>query len=364
MFQQFNVKLSNIRSQIESLVSNYKIRRDVVSKDELQLQIEKIINPDKVVLELAKLDAQKKQNTLFDVWDIFIAEKIKLNEYKPGTLTGFKLSRKYLFDYQEYSKNTIFLDNINVYFYNFLVAYLRQEKRLMNNSIGGIIKNLKTVLNYALDNEFTQNRDFQKKAAFKAFKEEADTLSLTEDEIAKIKEVSLKGKLNTARDLFLFQIETMLRLGDLMKIKFENLDFENEELRLWQEKTSKFLRIPLSKTCLCILEKFENQLPKMHKTSYNISIKSICKEAGITENFNKVIFIGNERIEKDYPKYQLISSHTARRTGITRLILKGLPPELVMKVSGHYDMKSFQKYVRIAQDKAVDLVRKALNGEL
>ena len=287
MFQQFNVKLSNIRSQIESLFSNYKIRRDVVSKDELQLQIKKIINPDKVVLELSKIDAQKKQNTLFEVWDIFIAEKIKLNEYKPGTLTGFKLSRKYLFDYQEYSKNTIFLDNINVNFYNFLVAYLRQEKRLMNNSIGGVVKNLKTFLNYALDNEFTQNRDFQKKAAFK---EEADTLSLTEDEIAKIKEVSLKGKLNATRDLFLFQIETMLRLGDLMKIKFENLDFENNELRIWQEKTSKFLRIPLSKTCLCILEKYENQLPKMDKTSYNISIKSICKEVGISENFNKVIF--------------------------------------------------------------------------
>ena len=65
MLQQFNVKLSNIRSQIESLVSNYKIRRDVVSKDELQLQTEKFIYPDKVILELAKLDAQKKQNTLF-----------------------------------------------------------------------------------------------------------------------------------------------------------------------------------------------------------------------------------------------------------------------------------------------------------
>ena len=162
----------------------------------------------------------------------------------------------------------------------------------------------------------------------------------------------------------MFQIETMLRISDLMKLKIEYFNFETLEIKLWQEKTSKFLRIPLSKTCLEILERYNNQLPVFNRHYYDTSIKEVCKKAGIIDETTKVCFIGNEKVEKILPKYHFISSHTARRTGITRLILKGLPPELVMKVSGHYDMKSFQKYVRIAQDKAVDLVRKALNDEL
>jgi integrase len=68
----------------------------------------------------------------------------------------------------------------------------------------------------------------------------------------------------------------------------------------------------------------------------------------------KVKAHGN-RITKEFvPKWQLVSSHTARRTFITQSLAKGMKPYNTMKMTGHSSMRSFEKYIRLTEQEAYD----------
>ena len=55
------------------------------------------------------------------------------------------------------------------------------------------------------------------------------------------------------------------------------------------------------------------------------------------------------RVEYDYKKYELVSSHTGRRTFCTLKMKENVPIGLIMSVSGHKSYKSFFKYLKIAK---------------
>jgi len=45
--------------------------------------------------------------------------------------------------------------------------------------------------------------------------------------------------------------------------------------------------------------------------------------------------------------YELISTHTARRTFVTLSLEKGMRPEVVMEITGHKDYKTMKKHIKI-----------------
>jgi integrase len=73
----------------------------------------------------------------------------------------------------------------------------------------------------------------------------------------------------------------------------------------------------------------------------NEYVKELCKLAEITESTEIIRYRGATRIAKIYPKYELISAHTGRKTFVTISLEMGIPAEVVMKVTGHSDYKSF-----------------------
>ena len=52
-----------------------------------------------------------------------------------------------------------------------------------------------------------------------------------------------------------------------------------------------------------------------------------------------------------FPKHELISAHTARKTFITVSLELGMTAEEVMKVSGHNTYKSFKRYVNVTKER-------------
>ncbi len=70
------------------------------------------------------------------------------------------------------------------------------------------------------------------------------------------------------------------------------------------------------------------------------------------------IYIGKERKEEVKKKYEMVSSHTARRTFITICLKKELHPRYIMPISGHRDIKSFDKYIKLTYTEVMDKVRK------
>jgi hypothetical protein len=66
---------------------------------------------------------------------------------------------------------------------------------------------------------------------------------------------------------------------------------------------------------------------------------------------------GNQNTVLIKPKYEWITSQTARRSFCTNEFLAGIPVELIMKISGHKRTKDFYKYIRITPEEAANKIK-------
>ena len=76
-------------------------------------------------------------------------------------------------------------------------------------------------------------------------------------------------------------------------------------------------------------------------------LHDLCKLAGINEMVRKTYFRGKERIDEIKPKWELVGTHTGRRTFICHALSMGIPPEIVMKWTGHSDYKAMKPYIDV-----------------
>ncbi len=61
---------------------------------------------------------------------------------------------------------------------------------------------------------------------------------------------------------------------------------------------------------------------------------------------------GAERVDTTYRKFELIASHTCRRSFCTDELLKGTPTLFIMKISGHRTKRNFLKYIKVDEQVA------------
>ena len=67
----------------------------------------------------------------------------------------------------------------------------------------------------------------------------------------------------------------------------------------------------------------------------------------ITYNYTR----GGKLVTETKPKFELISSHTARRSAATNLYLTGrMKTYDIMSITGHTTEKSFFRYIRVSLD--------------
>jgi integrase len=59
---------------------------------------------------------------------------------------------------------------------------------------------------------------------------------------------------------------------------------------------------------------------------------------------------GGVRKEKTYPKYKLVTSHTARRSFATNAFKQGVPSLAIMQITGHRTETSFMRYIKIGKE--------------
>ena len=147
----------------------------------------------------------------------------------------------------------------------------------------------------------------------------------------------------------LFQCFTGPRYSDILSLKKEDIRAGTWHLR--QQKTKNITQIPLNKYAISILAKYPDyELPVISNQKMNKYIKELCELAGIDETITIVKYRGNKRIEETKKKFEVVGTHTARRTFITLSLRKGMKPEVIMKITGHKSYKMFQKYLKIADD--------------
>lgn len=98
---------------------------------------------------------------------------------------------------------------------------------------------------------------------------------------------------------------------------------------------------------------------------FNELLRRIGEIAGWTNPLGKFRSVNGVRSEqkKGYRTYRfcdLLSSHVMRKTGITFLLMMGMPEYLVRKISGHAaHSPSFFRYVNFAQSYITEEINKA-----
>ena len=155
---------------------------------------------------------------------------------------------------------------------------------------------------------------------------ESDGVYLNESEIKRIYDLDLShdSDLDNIRDLLVIGTYTGLRISDLMtSLKVENI--KNDFIEIRTKKTNTYVKIPLHKYVRDILNKRFGQLPvKTSSSTYNRKIKLVCRLAGIDNLIYG--FKMNKNIRRKefayYPKYELITSHSARKSFVSNHIGK------------------------------------------
>jgi len=116
-------------------------------------------------------------------------------------------------------------------------------------------------------------------------------------------------------------------------------------------KTNDTVIIPLHKYVRDILKKYDNEVPKsLCNQKMNVYIKHIGSTAKINDKIEVTITKGGKLTKETCLKYNLISTHTARRSFATNLFLADIPAITIMKITGHRTEKSFLRYIRISQE--------------
>ena len=118
-------------------------------------------------------------------------------------------------------------------------------------------------------------------------------------------------------------------------------------------KTEKLMHVPFvgwSAEAMLIAEKYNFRFPQYTSQYFNRALKLICRNAKINTVVRLTRWRGSQEIIIEKPKHEMVSSHTARRTSVSLLLAKGVPPTVVMKLTGHTDIKTMMKYERTTTD--------------
>lgn len=189
---------------------------------------------------------------------------------------------------------------------------------------------------------------------FKKFKKSNDAkfIYLNFDELKSISELdTLPNYLDNARDWLLISCYTGQRVSDFLDFTKDNVTESSEHnfIEFTQKKTMKQMRIPILKQVQTILNKRNGDFPrKISTVNYNLYIKKVCEQAGITND----IFGGktnqgskNRKIYDTYPKHKLVTSHIGRRSFATNYY-GNLDINTLMYVTGHSSQKQFLDYIQ------------------
>ena len=263
-------------------------------------------------------------------------------------------------------------DKINKKFYYDFLDWLYSQD-YSTSYVGTQIKILKTMMEAAFDLEYHNNKDYTKKF-FKKPTAETDNIYLDEKELQIIHEksfqeyrtiilnngVKLSGdKLERAKDIFLISSFTGLRVGDAKRLKKQSI-FSLRGKKYFQimtNKTTKPLSIPIHPIVQEVLDKRNGELPEMMPDQHiNYALKKIGKIAGIDEEVEKKNTKGGQIRTETFKKYELICTHTGRRSFCTNAYRAGVVAQDIMAISGHKTERSFMLYLKLGESQKAEKI--------
>ena len=347
---EINASLLEYYTEIQSIFKRFEVE-DVMPTPE---QIKKAFNAlHKPVSEEPKPKKEALPCDFFQVFDDFVEDCGRQSNWTDSTFEKFAAVKNHLTNFRE-GLTFEFFDERGL---NDYVGYLRDVKEMRNTTIGKQLSFLKWFLRWAFKKGVHQNNAYDSyKPKLKSTQKKI--IFLTWDELNRLREFKIpfnKQALERVRDVFLFQCFTGLRYSDVFNLR--RSDIKGDHIEVTTVKTSDSLIIELNNHSKAILDKYKDVafeydkvLPVITNQKMNDYLKELAELAGIDEPIRQTYYKGNERIDDVTPKYALLGTHAGRRTFICNALALGIPPQVVMKWTGHSDYKAMKPYIDITDD--------------
>ena len=238
----------------------------------------------------------------------------------------------------------IYTNSVTEEFLDDFIIYLQNEG-LRHNTIVGYVQKIQSMVrkasqyNYAVDTTYDE---------INMHEEESHAVFLSMNEIARIYYYKFihqdkRRARERIRDLFVVGCLTALRYSDYSTLTKDN--FQDGFIIKRTKKTNVTVRVPMHDYVREIIAKYDGDIPS------GLCIQVIMKEIGLTDKITYSYTVGGFLKTVTKEKWELISSHTARRSAATNLYMTGRMKTLeIMKLTGHRSEQNFFRYIRLTQD--------------
>lgn len=240
--------------------------------------------------------------------------------------------------------------------------YLTTTKKLATNTVGKYMRALREFIGAAVDAGHEVSPAVVKRGGIGIPEDTNITkIALSPHELAAMLALDLSDapRLDRTRDLFIVGAWTGLRFGDLVRIRPEHID--GDYIHIHTGKTGEEVTIPLHSHVRYVLAKYGGKMPPAK--SNQGQNKDIKKVAAMVPQLQKRIMVGRtvggQRQEEAKAKWELVATHTARRSFATNYYLDGMPIRTIRAITGHRTDAVFLRYVVLDGKAHADVLGKS-----
>ena len=345
---EINASLLGYYTEVQEIFKKFEVEEIMPTPEQIKEAFNALHKPIEEVKQ-----RKSTPNAFYKAFDEFVRDCGRQNDWTDSTYEKFAAVKNHLMNFRD-ELTFDFFDERGL---NNYVTYLRDVKEMRNSTIGKQLSFLKWFLRWAFKKGVHQNNAYDSyKPKLKSTQKKI--IFLTWEELNKLREFEIpttKQALDRVRDVFLFQCFTGLRYSDVFNLR--RSDIKGDHIEVTTVKTSDSLIIELNNHSKAILDKYKDVafeddkvLPVITNQKMNDYLKELAELAGIDEPVRQTYYRGNERIDEVTPKYALLGTHAGRRTFICNALALGIPPQVVMKWTGHSDYKAMKPYIDIADD--------------
>lgn len=308
---------------------------------------------------------KKPQKSIFEYHQDFMVDQGRENQWTEATYKEHATIRKHLLKFAPKLEFSDLTEKGLSLFVEYMQSVRINSKKtgMKNTTVRKNLDNLKWFLRWAAE------KGYNTEMAFMSYQPKLKTvknkiLFLTWEELITMYNFDLSNNdtLEKVRDVFCFCCFTSLRYSDVAHLR--RSDVFDSYIQITTIKTYENLKIELNDRSKSILNKYRDAnlpndlaLPVISNQKMNEYIKEIGSMCNINTPITVIYYKGGNRIEEIRPKHELISTHCARRTFISNAIMMGIPPEIVMKWTGHEDYKAMKPYIDIADQAKKDAMK-------
>ena len=363
-----NLRLRKMREVAEALVEEISTRPNIPTPEEFWRKFN------------IKLDGTSTADKTFTEYLGEYAARRKGSD-TPNTAKQYLTTYNKMLAYESHYKTKVHFADINLQFYEKLKKFILAEGYNLNY-FGMIIKCLKVAYRDARDVDELHSLHETEKRGFSSVSHVSKSVYLSVEELQRIADVkitpatilaafpdlksdnnfmwaNLQRKADSfkiIRNKFILGAFTALRVSDFNHL--ENIHIAGDYFRITTQKTGTAVVIPIHPIIRRMIDAGFDISTPITDQKINKQIKHIARMAGITQMVEATKIINHKAVVGHYPKCDVITTHTARRSAATNMYKAGIPSISIMKITGHTTEKAFMKYIKISAEENAELMAK------